>query len=64
MDVRVYGLGSAACGHVLGGCRIYGVPSDPKKIAVSRAIDRALTQYLADGGTYSHYTVVFCSYLP
>jgi len=29
---------------------IYGVPSDPKKISVSRAIDRALTRYLARGG--------------
>ena len=30
---------------------IQGVPSDPKKTSQARALDRALTGYLADGGT-------------
>jgi len=29
---------------------IYGVPSDPKKTAQARALDRALTRYLEAGG--------------
>jgi len=29
---------------------LYGVPSDPKKVAQSRALDRALTRYLDEGG--------------
>eukprot|EP00656_Telonema_subtile_P005519 TRINITY_DN1250_c0_g2_i2.p1 TRINITY_DN1250_c0_g2~~TRINITY_DN1250_c0_g2_i2.p1 ORF type:complete len:838 (-),score=162.47 TRINITY_DN1250_c0_g2_i2:112-2625(-) len=51
-EVNLSGLRSTlpVVDQEVGDSWIYGVPSDPKKISVSRAIDRALTKYLANGG--------------
>ena len=58
---RGLGAGRHAADALAGDWRqwIYGVPSDPKKVAMSRAYDRALEAYVGGGGAHDDVLLNF-----